>query len=97
MTQERLGQVLDVLKSKGSSTTFVNDTSFGVRGGFADCSLHWNSFSTYNHWDGYLLIYHAGKGTTPIAINVDEIGQENFNRLLQAVKNKIAGFQLEVE
>ncbi|NOQ71549.1 MAG: hypothetical protein GQ574_06085 [Crocinitomix sp.] len=97
MSHERLRKVLDVLKTKASSTTFINDTNFGVRGGFGDCALHWNSFSTIDYWDGYLLVYHAGKGTTPISISVDEVGKENFERVLAAVKTKIDDLKNEVQ
>ncbi|MFT5819036.1 MAG: hypothetical protein ACI8ZM_000258 [Crocinitomix sp.] len=97
VVNDRLQKVIDVLKTKGASTTFINDTNFGIRGGFGDCTLHWNSFTTINHWKSYLLIYHAGKGTTPIAVSADEIGQENFNRVLAAVQTKISDLKNEVQ
>lgn len=94
---QRLQKIIDVLKTKGPTTTFINDTNFGGRNGFGDCTLHWNSFTSIDHWKGYLLIYHAGKGTTPISISVDEVGQESFDRVLAAVQTKIADIKNEVQ
>ena len=71
--------------------------NFGYSGGFGDCTLAWNIFTTIDHWKGYLLIYHAGKGTTPISVSVAEIGQEDFDRVLAAVKTKIADIKNEVQ
>jgi hypothetical protein len=97
MAYDRLQKMLVVLKAKGQTTTFINDINFGSRDGFADCTLAWNSFSTITHWKNYLMIYHFGRGSTPICIGVAEIGQENFDSLLAAVKIKIDSIKNEVQ
>lgn len=96
-TKARMAVLEEHMSKTEHPVSFVNDDSFGIRNStIGDFSLAWNPFTTCVLWKDMLIIYHYGKGSSALLIAKNEIGDEAFDRVVKAVKEKVASLKNEV-